>query len=221
MSYILAIETSTKNCSVALFKENQLVSFKEFFSERYSHSEQLTILIKNLILKSNITFKQISAVAISKGPGSFTGLRIGTATAKGLCYALEIPLISVSTLKAMAYNMASLVKYDLYCPMIDARRMEVYAGIYDIHNNEKRRVSAEIVTNETYHMYLERKILFFGDGASKCKEVITHSNAHFNIDFLPSAKNLGFLAYKRFVDEKFEDIAYFEPFYLKDFLINN
>jgi len=218
MAFILAIETTTKNCSVALFKNEKLLALKEHCSDDYSHAEQLTLFIKEVIKSANLALKEIEAIAISKGPGSYTGLRIGTSTAKGLCYALGIPLISISTLKAMAFTMAQDQVADIYCPMIDARRMEVFSAIYDMQNNEIRGVQADIVNEQTYTTYRKKKMLFFGDGAIKCKEIINHKNANFLEGVYPSAKDLGKLAHAKFMNKDFEDVAYFEPYYLKDFV---
>ena len=218
MAIILAIETTTKNCSVALFDNGILLQIKEQNSGDYSHAEQLTLFIKDLIRESNITLKEVNAIALSMGPGSYTGLRIGTSTAKGLCYALGIPLISISTLKAMAFGMSKAQQSELLCPMIDAKRMEVFAAIYDNNNKEVREVRADIVDKETYVEYLNKSILFFGDGAIKCKDIINNTNAKFIEDIYPSAKDLGALSYQKFVNKDIEDVAYFEPYYLKDFV---
>ncbi|MDC0204179.1 tRNA (adenosine(37)-N6)-threonylcarbamoyltransferase complex dimerization subunit type 1 TsaB [Flavobacteriales bacterium] len=218
MAFILAIETTTKNCSVALFENKKLLVLKECCSDDYSHAEKLTLFIEEVIKSDNLLLKEIEAIAISKGPGSYTGLRIGTSTAKGLCYALDIPLISISTLKAMAFTMAQDQVADIYCPMIDARRLEVFSAVYDKDNKEIREVQADIVNEQTYTNYLKRKMLFFGDGALKCKEIINDKNAHFLKDIYPSAKNLGVLANTKFIKKDFEDVAYFEPYYLKDFV---
>ncbi len=218
MIFILAIETTTKNCSIALFKDEELLHLEERKSDRYLHAEQLTVLIEDVIIKSDISLKDLSAIALSKGPGSYTGLRIGTSTAKGLCYALGIPLIAISTLRAMACQMAKIENFSLYCPMIDARRMEVFAAIFDKYNNQVRNIHADIVDVDTYSKYLIDKVLFFGDGAIKCEEIINDKNAFFKLDILPSAKNLAILAFKQYNNKEFEDIAYFEPFYLKDFI---
>ena len=222
MAIILAIETSTKNCSVALFKESNLLAFNESDKEEFVHSEQLTSYIQDIVSLVKIHLKDIDAIALSKGPGSYTGLRIGTATAKGLCFALDIPLISVSTLKAMAFSMKQYSSVDLYCPMIDARRDEVFCGLYDNQNNEIRKVQADIVDDSTYLSFLDRKILFFGNGAQKCKKILCHKNAIFvNHDIYPCAKNLGVLSYIKYCANEFEDTAYFEPYYLKDFILGN
>jgi len=218
--FILNIETATKSCSVSLFNGEQLVGFKEHISKEFSHSEMLTGYIEDLLKDSDILFSQLVAIAVSMGPGSFTGLRIGVATAKGLCYALKIPLISVSTLQAMAFGVAKIFKADLYCPMIDARRMEVYSAFYDIKNKLIREIRADVVDPTSYDELLSVPIVFFGDGAEKLKNVIVHNNARFLDDVHPSAKNLGVLAYKKFIKNDFENIAYFEPYYLKDFVSN-
>jgi len=218
MAIILTLDTSTKNCSVALFNGNKIIAFKEQNSDDYTHAEQLTLFIEEVIKSANLTLKEIEAIAISKGPGSYTGLRIGTSTAKGLCYALDIPLISISTLKAMAFTMAKNHIANIYCPMIDARRMEVFSAIYDVENNEIRKIKADVVDEQTYTNFLNNEVLFFGDGALKCKEIISHKNAKFLEGIYPSAKDLGKLAHAKFMNKDFEDVAYFEPFYLKDFV---
>ena len=218
MAIILTLDTSTKNCSVALFENEKFLALKEYYSDDYSHAEQLTLFVEDVIKSANLTLKEIEAIAISKGPGSYTGLRIGTSTAKGLCYALDIPLISISTLKAMAFTMAKNHVTDIYCPMIDARRMEVFSGIYDIENNEIRGIQADVVEEQTYANFLNNEVLFFGDGALKCKEIINHKNAKFLEGVYPSAKDLGKLAHAKFMNKDFEDVAYFEPYYLKDFV---
>jgi tRNA threonylcarbamoyladenosine biosynthesis protein TsaB len=218
MAIILTLDTSTKNCSVALFNGNKIIALKEQNSDGYTHAEQLTLFIEEVIKSANLPLKEIEAIAISKGPGSYTGLRIGTSTAKGLCYALNIPLISISTLKAMAFTMAKNHVSDMYCPMIDARRMEVFSAVYDEGNNEIRKIQADVVDEQTYANFLNNEVLFFGDGALKCKEIINHKNAKFLEGVYPSAKDLGKSAYAKFMNKDFEDVAYFEPFYLKDFV---
>jgi len=218
MALILGIETATKNCSVALFKDGILIAEMEHNGDGYTHAEQLTVFIERVIESANITLKEIEAIALSKGPGSYTGLRIGTSTAKGLCYSLGIPLLAISTLKAMAFSMAENQYEILYCPMIDARRMEVFSALFNKENEEIRGVQADVVDEQTYAEFLMHKILFFGDGALKCKEIISHKNAKFIAGIYPSAKNLGVLANAKFENKDFEDVAYFEPYYLKDFV---
>jgi len=178
----------------------------------------LNLFIKEVVGSANITLTEIEAVALSMGPGSYTGLRIGTSTAKGLCYALEIPLLAISTLQAMAFGMAENESSSVYCPMIDARRMEVFSALFDENNKEIRGVQADVVDEQTYTNFLKNEVLFFGDGALKCKEIINHKNAKFIEGINPSAKNLGILANAKFENKDFEDVAYFEPYYLKDFV---
>ena len=218
MALILAIETATKNCSVALFKDGIVIAEKENITDGYNHAEQLTLFIQDVVNLANISLKKVEAVALSMGPGSYTGLRIGTSTAKGLCYALDIPLIAISTLKAMAFTMAKNEKSAIYCPMIDARRMEVFSALYDVNNNHVRCVQADVVDENTYIEFLRDEIIFFGDGSLKCQEIINHKNAKFIEGVYPSAKNLGILSKAKFENKDFEDVAYFEPYYLKDFV---
>ena len=218
MPLILGIETATKNCSVALFKDGVLIAEKQHMADGYTHAEQLTLFIEEVVNSAAISLKDIDAVALSKGPGSYTGLRIGTSTAKGLCYALDIPLLAISTLKVIAYAMAENNKSAIYCPMIDARRMEVFSALFDKNNKEIRGVQADVVDEKTYAEFLENEVLFFGDGALKCKEIINHKNAKFIEGIFPSAKDIGILANTKFENKEFEDVAYFEPFYLKDFV---
>ena len=221
MALILGIETATKNCSVALFKDGMLISEKESVTDGYTHAEQLTLFIQDVINSSNITLNKIEAIALSMGPGSYTGLRIGTSTAKGLCYALDIPLIAISTLKAMAFAFEKNEKSAIYCPMIDARRMEVFSALYDSNDKQVRGVQADVVDENTYSEFLVNGITFFGDGSLKCQKIINHKNATFIQGVYPSAKNLGILAEAKFENKEFEDVAYFEPYYLKDFVAGN
>ena len=218
MALFLLIETATKSCSVSLSSENKIIACKEEVNEQYSHAEKLTVFITELFKTQDFTIKDLDAVAVSKGPGSYTGLRISVSTAKGLCYALDIPLISVSTLKAMAFGMAQKEKSDLYCPMIDARRMEVYNAFYNSTNKEIRGIQADIIEACSYQKELDKKVLFFGDGAEKCKQMIQHPNARFIDGFFPSSKDMLEIANEKFAEKDFEDVVYFEPFYLKDFV---
>ncbi|MBT7895742.1 MAG: tRNA (adenosine(37)-N6)-threonylcarbamoyltransferase complex dimerization subunit type 1 TsaB [Flavobacteriales bacterium] len=218
-SYILNIETSTKACSVALFNGDKLLSFREQVTDKFSHSEKLSLYISEVVKEADISFSQLKAVAVSMGPGSYTGLRIGVSSAKGLCYALDIPLIAISTLKSMAYEMSRIEKADLYCPMIDARRMEVYSAFYDAENNMIRKICADIIDKDSYKKELSNKVIFFGDGAEKIHSTINNKNAFFISNFHPSARFLGALAYNKFLASDFEDTAYFEPYYLKDFVL--
>ena len=217
MSIILGIETSTKICSVAVTDGNKLLALKEEGGD-YSHSEKLTIFIQEVLKEANLELVDVDAIAVSKGPGSYTGLRIGVSVAKGLCYALDKPLIVIDTLQAMARNPS--LKSTLYCSMIDARRMEVFTAIYDGGNNMVEPISAKIIDENSFSEVLnDNEIVFFGDGAAKCKEVLSgNSNAIFSEEGLPSAQYVNQLALKKFEKQEFEDVAYFEPYYLKDFV---
>jgi tRNA threonylcarbamoyladenosine biosynthesis protein TsaB len=219
MSLILGLETSTKICSVAISKGDKLLALKEEGGE-YSHSEKLTVFIQNVLKEAGLNLDEIDAIAVSKGPGSYTGLRIGVSVAKGLCYALNKPLISVDTLQAMALGVSKQQESDLYCSMIDARRMEVYTALFDINNNVVEPVSAKIIDENSFSENLkENKVLFYGDGADKCKEVLsTNSKAIFSEKGLPSAQYINRIALEKFNKKDFEDVAYFEPYYLKDFI---
>lgn len=219
MSLILGIETSTKICSVALSDGIRLLALKEEGGE-YSHSEKLTVFIQKVLNDAGIKLNEIDAVAVSKGPGSYTGLRIGVSVAKGLCYALNIPLISVDTLQAMAFGISKTEKSELYCSMIDARRMEVYTALYDTNNKIVEQVSAKIIDENSFCEKLkDNKITFYGDGADKCKEVLSiNPNAIFSEEGLPSAQFVNQLAFEKLNNNELEDVAYFEPYYLKDFI---
>lgn len=224
MSLILNIETATAVCSVALAKDGQLLGLKES-NTRNNHSSALILFIDEVIKRANVSLTDIDAIAVSEGPGSYTGLRIGVAAAKGLCYALEKPLIGISTLHAMANGMlyrdsAIPPAHILYCPMIDARRMEVYCAIFDEKGNEIRETRAEIINEDSFMQFLEKnKIVFAGDGALKCRSLFEkHPNAVFAEDFQTSAKFMIPLSEEKSLQKKFEDLAYFEPYYLKDFI---
>lgn len=228
MSLILNIETATGVCSVALARDGQLIGLKES-NTKNSHSSVLTLFMDELIKTSGITLSDIDAVAVSEGPGSYTGLRIGVAASKGLCYALEKPLIGVSTLRAMAIGMPHPPTPSpnregensiLYCPMIDARRMEVYCAIFDKKGNEIRETRAEIMDENSFMEYLgKNKVVFAGDGALKCWPLFEHHpNAVFFEDFQASAQFMISISEEKFSQKRFEDLAYFEPYYLKDFI---
>ena len=215
--YILNIETATKNCSVSLAQNGQTVLCKEIAEQGYSHAEKLHVFIEEILKESGINFSELKAVAVSKGPGSYTGLRIGVSTAKGLCYALGIPLIAVDTLQVLA---AAVSQNDgLIVPMIDARRMEVYSAVFDANHHKVKDVQAEILTAESY-IEITEKIYFVGDCQEKCKTVLTKDNFIFlpEIEF-PSAKSMSRISFEKLEQNLFEDVAYFEPFYLKDFML--
>ena len=190
---------------------------KEDYNSNYSHAERLHLFIEEVINEANISKDDLSAVAISKGPGSYTGLRIGVSTAKGLCYALDIPLISVSTLEALADQ----VKVDdgVVIPMLDARRMEVYSAIFDQNNNQIRETKAQVLDENSFKAYLKNgKVYFIGNGVEKSKEIIIHKNAVFIENKLPSSENMSKISYDKYKKSDIEDVAYFEPYYLKDFI---
>ena len=222
MALILQLETSTIACSVALSLDGKTIAVKEL-AERNIHASYLTLFIEDVMARCGKTLRDIDAVAVSMGPGSYTGLRIGVSTAKGLCYALDIPLIAINTLEAMTAGFMSLYNDQsvLFCPMIDARRMEVYAAVYNSQLDELLPVEARIIDENSFSDLLQnQKIVFFGDGAMKCQEVLAgNPNALFVPEFLNSAKDLSSLAALKYDRKEFEDVAYFEPFYLKDFLI--
>lgn len=220
MALILLLETATLSCSVALAEDGGTIAAKEL-DERNAHAGHITLFVREVLEQSGRTMSELDAVAVSMGPGSYTGLRIGTSTAKGLCYALEIPLIAVNTLQSMAGNMVFSGKYPgyLYCPMIDARRMEVYTAVYNENLLEVLPVQARIIDNNSFRELLDNnRIIFFGDGALKCADVLKHPNAIIISDFINSARDLSKLAFRKYKSTDFEDVAYFEPFYLKDFL---
>lgn len=217
MGLILCLETATKVCSVSLAKDGEVIDTIDHFSENYSHAERLNGLLLDLLKQTNTSLKDLDAVAISEGPGSYTGLRIGTSTAKGLCYALDIPLIAINSLKALSSEKRG--QGMLICPMFDARRMEVYSAIFDADMNELEATRAVVIDEISYQNFLtEQLVCFVGPGAEKCQEAIQHKNAIFDLSVKVSAKGMVHFAYEKFVQQDFVDLAYFEPFYLKDFI---
>jgi tRNA threonylcarbamoyladenosine biosynthesis protein TsaB len=221
MSCILHIETSTEACSVAV-SEDGLAVFSQEDLKGPSHAVQLGVFVDEALSFVDSHAMPLDAVAVSCGPGSYTGLRIGVSMAKGLCYGRDLPLIALPTLEVLCVPVLlreELPEDALLCPMIDARRMEVYAAVYDRALNAVRPTGADVVTAETYREYLERgPVYFFGNGAAKCKDVITHPNAHFLEEVRPLAKWMFPLAEKAKAQGDFKDVAYFEPFYLKEFV---
>lgn len=219
MAYLLHIESTSTVCSVALSQNEQLLAVEEL-NDGYSHAENLHVFIQKLLSNNHISSKDLSAISVSKGPGSYTGLRIGFSAAKGLAYALNIPLISIDTLQALSFLATTAEKHDaLYCPMIDARRMEVYCAIYDKELNSVRTAQAIVLNEESIQTFpTEKEIYFFGDGMPKAKELLEIlPNAHFINNIIPSAKALINLAFEKYTNKQFADIAYSEPFYLKEF----
>ncbi len=223
MSFILHIDTTTKLCSVALAKDGILVSLKEEYDEQYSHAEKLNLFIEQALVEANLTLHDLSAVAVSKGPGSYTGLRIGVSSAKGICYGLNIPLISTETLLNLAFACRVKIKQqiqggDILIPMLDARRMEVYSQIFDTQLNTVREIKAEIINDTSFSEYTQQQVFLFGDGASKCAETLNRNNIHVIANIHPSARYMIDFAHEKFIAKQFEDVAYFEPFYLKEFV---
>ena len=227
MALILNIETSTAVCSVSLGKDGELFAYKEN-REGMNHATHLTVFIDSILKENELKPQDLDAIAVSMGPGSYTGLRIGVSTAKGICYGSNLPLIAVSTLQAMT---APLLKNEavlsqlgnpencVFCPMIDARRMEVYTAFYSYKNEEIRQVAAEIIDEESFVSDLEKsEVVFFGDGSAKCQSSLQSENAIFVSDITPTAAGMIELSEAKYESKSFEDVAYFEPFYLKDFV---
>lgn len=221
MSIILHIETATKNCSVALSKAGKILALVEKYSENYSHSEQLHLFIEKVLEKADLKISSISAIAVSKGPGSFTGLRIGVAAAKGICYALNLPLIAINSLEILAGKVKNIDDGFIF-PMLDARRMEVYTMVLNHKKEVIKPTFAEVISESSFKSFSkEKKWIFIGAGINKCKKIIKSPNIDFkeNLNF-PSSREMVPLAWKAFIEKKFENIAYFEPFYLKEFYNN-
>jgi tRNA threonylcarbamoyladenosine biosynthesis protein TsaB len=226
MSYILSLESGTNTCSVALGKDQELIDIIESHDPNNNHARNLTQFVKTILQRQGLKAANLDAVAISKGPGSYTGLRIGVSAAKGICYGAGIPLISIGSLDALTHGAVKWqmmssehISPDFYCPMIDARRMEVYTQLFLPNGESSNEVEAKILDENSFHEILEtKKILFFGNGSLKARKVIKHPNASFIDDFKPSARFMITLASRLFNQRRFEDVAYFEPLYLKDFV---
>ncbi len=219
MAYILNIETATKNCSVSIAKEGETLFCKEIAEQGYSHAEKLHLFIEEALKDLNLNFSNLDAIAVSQGPGSYTGLRIGVSAAKGLCYALDIPLIAVDTLEVLASKLS--ISEGIAIPMIDARRMEVYSAIFDSKGQKTRNTEAQII-NEYSFQDIDQKINLIGDGAMKFKDILTSDKFIFHSEIVyPSAKEMSKLSFEKHKKSDTVDVAYFEPFYLKDFMILN
>ena len=217
MPYILNIETATKNCSVALAKAGKTIFCKEIAEEGYSHAEKLHVFIAEILQELQLNFKDLAAIAVSKGPGSYTGLRIGVSAAKGLCFALDIPMIAVDTLQMLASQVT--ITDGVIVPMIDARRMEVYSAVFNARFEKIREVKAEIITADSF-AEINETIYFVGDSNEKVKAVLLNGNFVFLDQMVyPSAKEMSQWSFDQFVKNDFVDVAYFEPYYLKDFMI--
>ena len=224
MPYILHLETAMAICSVAIAENGKIIAVKET-NIANSHSSLITSLVEEALKDAGLGIKDMNAICVSMGPGSYTGLRIGVSTAKGFCYALDIPLIAVNSLLSMASHYASeytkeLKNDTLLCPMIDARRMEVYTALFDEQIQFVKETSADIIDENSFKDFLsQKKIIFFGDGAAKCRDYLSlNKNAIFDDTFSPSSKGMVSVAWQKFQNNQFEDVAYFEPYYLKDFI---
>jgi tRNA threonylcarbamoyladenosine biosynthesis protein TsaB len=226
MALLLSMETSSQGCSVALHDDGILVATKVTETPR-SAASQLTVMIDEVFRTTNKNPQQLDGVIVAAGPGSYTGLRIGVATAKGICYALTIPIVSVNTLELLAFQFLEMHSIEkglsdgaVLCPMLDARRMEVYCALLDHNLNYIEEVQAKVIDVESFKDIIEcTPIFFFGEGADKCRDIIMHSNAHFFSGVRPLASSLGKIGYKKWKEGAYEDLVLFEPFYLKDFLI--
>lgn len=220
MAIILNIETATTNCSVSVAKDGEMLALKEYNSASFSHAEQLHIFIEEALKMASLTLKDINAIAVSKGPGSYTGLRIGVSAAKGLCFSLDIPLISIATLSGLAHQ-TKPKKNEAVVAVLDARRMEVYSAIFTSDFSQTKETEAKIIDETSYKDVLSTfsKIHFVGSGAEKIKNTIQATNTVYILDAVPSAKEMCALSFVKFKASDFEDVAYFEPYYLKDFMI--
>lgn len=219
MGVILNLETATTNCSVCIARDGEILVLKEDDTPNYSHSEQLHVFIGECLEEVGLKTTDLDAVAVSKGPGSYTGLRIGVSAAKGLCYALNIPLIAIATLKSMA-TQYSANKADYIIPVLDARRMEVYSAIFDKDLSEIRATTAQIIDEASFKDYYSNKTIhILGSGAEKIAATLNHPNISYNLKTQPSSKQMAVLSYAKYSENSFEDVAYFEPYYLKDFVI--
>ncbi len=217
MALVLNIETATTNCSVSLSKDGETLVLNEDKSLSYSHAETLHVFIDDVFNQANLSPDSIDAVAVSKGPGSYTGLRIGVSSAKGMCYALDKPLLAISTLESLAHQVK--IKGGIIIPMLDARRLEVYSAIFDLHYNQIREIKAEVLDKSSFKNYLDQgEVYFIGSGVEKTKELIKHPNARFILNRLPSASEMSALSELKYQKSDTEDVAYFEPYYLKDFI---
>lgn len=225
MAVILNIETATSVCSVALVENGEVVASRTFDGKN-SHTAFITLFIDQVLVEAGTKYTDLEAIAVSEGPGSYTGLRIGISSAKGLCYALEIPLIAIGTLQALAKGAANRYlnkgysKEDnlLFYPMIDARRMEVYSALYTIENKMVRSVEAEVIYQDSFSRHTEKsRIILHGDGAEKCKKLVGNTKNIIFEDIKPSAEFMANIAEAKFKKKQFVDVAYFEPFYLKEF----
>lgn len=220
MAKILLLETTTTNCSVALCENENIIALYEDAENGYSHAEKLHLFIEKALQDAKLSLQQLDAIAVSKGPGSYTGLRIGVSAAKGLCYSLSIPLIAIETMEILARG-AQIETGDFIIPMLDARRMEVYTAVFDAAYKQLENTSAKILTADAYKEYVASgsSVCFIGNANEKCETFIPSSEKINYVAALPSAKNMAVVASEKYKQHLFEDVAYFEPFYLKDFVV--
>jgi len=218
MGLILNLETATTNCSVSLARDGQLLAIRENNTPNYSHAEQLHVFIAECMEEAKVSLNELDAIAVSKGPGSYTGLRIGVSAAKGLCFSLDVPLISIPTLTSMASQVKGA--YDYIIPVLDARRMEVYSAVFDKDLKQIRDTEAEIISEQSFEAYTDDNIVhILGSGAQKIKDLLAVENFSYATGCVPSSKEMALLSYEKYMDNDFEDVAYFEPNYLKDFML--
>lgn len=228
MAFILNIDTATPVCSVALAEDDRIISLRESSTEK-SHAENLILFIEEILKEQQIAARELSAVAIGKGPGSYTGLRIGVATVKGLCYGANIPLLAVSTIETMVQFALQKIKKEngrilldektLLCPMIDARRMEVFMALFDHEGKRLQQDEAKVIGPQTFSMIpAAQRLVYFGSGAAKCRELLLAKSFSFVDGIIPSAVAMASKSFQLYRDNSHEDTAYFEPFYLKDFI---
>jgi tRNA threonylcarbamoyladenosine biosynthesis protein TsaB len=222
---IICLETATNLCSAALCDSAGVITLKES-NESKSHAAMLTVFIEEIFREQGLRASDLDAIAVSKGPGSYTGLRIGVSVAKGIAYGASIPLIGIETTLSMFWGITGSNYFrqesetdSIYCPMLDARRMEVYYALYDKTGRKIKDISAEIINEDSFNnIPEEKKIIFFGEGALKCKEVLNRTNTFFAVDYKISASHMHQPVFLAFTEQRFEDVAYFEPLYLKDFV---
>lgn len=219
MAIILCLETATTNCSVAIAVDGKIKAIREENSQKFSHAEKLHVFVEAVLEEAKIDKKNLDAVAVSKGPGSYTGLRIGVSAAKGLCFALDIPLISTLTLEVLAQQVQCENCYVI--PLLDARRMEVYSCVFNAEKKQIRETKAEILNENSFSDFLkEHKTIFIGDGAVKFEAICKNESAIFQNGLFPSSADMARLAEAKYKISDIENVAYFEPFYLKDFILN-
>ncbi|WP_372945643.1 tRNA (adenosine(37)-N6)-threonylcarbamoyltransferase complex dimerization subunit type 1 TsaB [Muriicola sp.] len=218
MACILHLETASTNCSVSVAEDGVLLASREHNSASFSHSEQLHLFIEEVIANSGISLHDLDAIAVSKGPGSYTGLRIGVSSAKGLCYALDIPLISTRTLRSLALQIKE--EKGVIIPMLDARRMEVYTAVFSVDYKELEPTQALILKTDSFQEYAQKGPVYLaGSGAAKCRDFLKHPNFRIVDTLVPTSTTMCEEAYEKFRGKQFEDVAYFEPYYLKDFIL--